>query len=260
METSQSPRAAVNVADAPKSNARRGQSAANTADSGSVRSVKRAFDLLERLDGSQPRATLTDFTNQTGLATTTVKRLLDTLEGEGILCRLPNGRYTHGSRLLQIAVAALHGVELYEVVERYMERLSASSGETVNFAILNDKGHVLYLRQHLSPRAIRHAGWLGRSFPAEGTAVGCALLGQVDDGGLASARKTLEPDVTAVAAPVHGPGGDIAGAISITGPTFRIDDDALAAFGGLIAVAACELSEEIGGQWPYRAAPADGEK
>lgn len=220
-------------------------------ETGSVRSVQRAFSLLSCLDARRPKATLTDFTNLTGLATSTVQRLLHTLEGEGILRRLSDGRYTFGGGLIQIAVAALQGIELYDLAEPHLERLSQATRETANLAVLDENGQALYLRRAPSPLAIRHANWLGRSFPAGGTAIGAALTGKVPARGVVSTRKTIEPDVTAIAAPVYGPAGDIEGAISITGPTFRIDDGALENFAALVAAEARDLTGQIGGIWPH---------
>ena len=219
---------------------------------GSVRSVQRAVTLLTSLDPIRPAATLTDFTNLTGLATSTVQRLLITLQGEAMLRRLPDGRYTYGPRLIQIAVAALQGMELYDLVESHLDRLSAATQETANFAIAGEEGHFIYLRQSLSPRTLRNVNWLGRMLPVEGTAIGATLAGDVDEWGIASTRKTIEPDVTAIAAPLLGPGGTVVGALNITGPTFRIDDKSLVAFGHSLAAEARALTRQLGGTWPYR--------
>lgn len=246
MEINQSPKYPAEGAPKPAS-PRRGEG-----EGGNVRSIQRAFDLLECLDAVQPQASLTDFTRMTGLATTTVKRQLDTLEGQDILRRLPDGRYTHGTRLIRIAVSALQGIEPYDLVEPHLNDLSAKTGETANFGILGDDGNVLYVRQTVSAQAIRHASWLGRTFPSQGTAVGAALLGRATEAGIVSTRQTLEPDVTAVAAPVHGANGAITGAISITGPTFRIDEAALDHFERLLAAHAFALTMELGGTWPYQ--------
>lgn len=246
METSQQPGRTGGVAAKARA-AGRGDN-----EPGGVRSIQRAFKLLECLDAEHPHATLTDLAKASGLATTTVKRQLDTLESEDILRRLPDGRYTHGSRLIRIAVAALHSVQLHDLVEPHLKALSESTGETANFAILDDDGDALYLRQTVSAHAIRHVSWLGRSIPSRGTAIGEALHGRVEPSGVVSTRKTLEPDVTAVAAPVYAAAGAIAGAISVTGPTFRIDDAALDRFRGLVATQAREISGQLGGQWPHQ--------
>lgn len=221
---------------------------------GGVRSVQRAFSLLQCLTADRSATTLTELAQSTGLATSTVQRLLNTLEANAVLRRLPGGDYTFGSTLLQIAVVALSSEKLHQIVERHLDRLSQETGETANFAVLDQAGKVFYLRQSLSNRTLRHAGWLGRAFPAKGTAIGGALTGQVDGEGLVSTRNTLEPDVTAIAAPIYGPAESgaaaIVGAISVTGPSFRIDAKALRAYRDMVASEARELTASIGGQRP----------
>ncbi|MDH3236888.1 MAG: helix-turn-helix domain-containing protein, partial [Alphaproteobacteria bacterium] len=204
--------------------------------------------------------TLTEFAQKTGLATSTVQRLLNTMEASGVLRRLPGATYTFGNALLQIAVIALGSVELHRLVEPHLDRLSQQTGETANFAVHNEDGDVLYLRQALSDQSLRHAGWLGRAFPGKGTAIGAALTGQVDGDGVISSRDTLEPNVTAVAAPIYGPADSgttaVVGAINVTGPSFRIDDDTLSRYRALVAAEARELTASIGGRWPDAAPKA----
>ncbi len=240
-----------------------GQSPGDTGDApGGVRSVQRAFSLLQCLTPDRPAATLTDFAQRSGLAISTVQRLLNTLEASAVLRRRADGAYTFGNVMLQIGAIALNALDLHRLVEPHLERLSRDTGETANFGILDTAGNVIYLRQTQSERALRHAGWLGRSFPAKGTAIGNALQGQVDSEGLVISRDTLEPDVTAVAAPIYGPASTgetgIAGGISITGPSFRIDDTHLAVCRAHVAAEARALSASIAGHWPH-AAPDSGE-
>lgn len=234
---------------APEPNARLPSETANAL--GGVRSVQRAFALIRCLTPDRPAATLTEFTQCAGLATSTVQRLLTTLEAGAILRRLPEGRYTFGSALIQVAVTALGAIELHCLAEPHLDSISSETGETANFAVLDEKGDVLYLRRSLSSHAIRHDNWLGRPIPAAGTAIGAALTGGADARGLASTRETIEPDVTAIAAPIYGASGEIAGAISITGPTFRIDDATLAGFGAVLVREAQAISTQIGGRWPH---------
>ncbi len=92
---------------------------------------------------------------------------------------------------------------------------------------------------------MRHAGWVGRSFPLDGSAAGTVLLGQTPEQGWTSIASGIEPDVTAVAAPISGPGGVVA-ALSIVGPTYRLDQDAVGTFGPLLTRLAHGLSEHIG--------------
>jgi DNA-binding IclR family transcriptional regulator len=212
-----------------------------------VRAVRRAFDLLGRLGGERTGATLSELARATGLPVSTVARLLATLEQAGFARRRGDGGYAAGMKLVQIGLSALRGLSLYDLAEPHLRRLAEASGETANLAVRADERQAIYLRQVLSRHAIRHASWVGRMLPLERTAVGAALTGRVGEHGYASRRKTIEPDVTAIAAPIYGPGGEIAAAFSITGPTFRISDQDLERFGALLVKEARRASAELGG-------------
>ena len=71
------------------------------------------------------------------------------------------------------------------------------------------------------------------------------LRGEIPEEGYVAGRDRLEPDVTAIVAPVRYPGG-IAGALSVLGPTYRIDADTMHAFGRIVATEAAALSAQLG--------------
>jgi urocanate hydratase len=79
----------------------------------------------------------------------------------------------------------------------------------------------------------------------KGLAVGQVLRGEIPEEGYVAGRDRLEPDVTAIVAPVRYPGG-IAGALSVLGPTYRIDPDTMHAYGRIVATEAAELSARLG--------------
>lgn len=217
-----------------------------------VRSVHRALGLLTLLGPGRDTATLSQFTQLSGLATSTVQRLLQTLEGEHFLRRLPDGRYTFGVSLIQLGVSALGGNELYALSQTYLDLLSERSGETANLGISDEAGRVVYIRQALSPRSVRHVSWLGRPFAAENTSMGLALKGACNEHGYVSMRNNpLEKEVTGVAAPVYDADEQIIAGLNITGPSYRISDRDLSRFGALVAAAARELSLRCGGRWPH---------
>lgn len=54
-----------------------------------------------------------------------------------------------------------------------------------------------------------------------------------------------ELDVTAIVAPVRYPGG-VAGALSVLGPTYRIDEQTMHAYGRIVAHEAASLSRQLG--------------
>jgi DNA-binding IclR family transcriptional regulator len=215
-----------------------------------VRAVQRAFDLLALLGTQRDAATLTELARAATLPVSTVARLLATLEHSGFVRRAATGGYAAGGRLLQIGLAAVRGLSIYDLSEAHLRRLSEQSGETANLAVRADAGQAIYLRQHVSAHSIHHAAWLGRTLPLEKTAVGQALTGRVNGKGFVARRDTLERGVTAIAAPVLGPGGEIAAALSITGPSYRISDADIDRYGALVVREAELASAALGAPGP----------
>jgi len=215
-------------------------------DRSPVRAVQRALDLLNCFTEEQARLTLSEAARSTGLPISTVSRLLATLEHAGFL-RRSAGAYACGPRLIQIGLNGLRNLPIYEVAEVHLTRLTDSTGESSYLGISGEDGRIIYVRQCLSPKSIRHAAWLGRTVPVEGTAIGAAITGKVGTHRFAATRQTLEADVTAIAAPIYGPDGSIVAAINLTGPTYRIKDDDVHRFGLAVVAEADAVSKEIGG-------------
>ncbi|MBM3384523.1 MAG: IclR family transcriptional regulator [Betaproteobacteria bacterium] len=218
---------------------------ARAAEPGPVRAVQRAFDLLAHLGDGQPAPTLSALARSSGLAVSTVARLLAALEHAGFVHRVGAG-YEPGRRLVQMGLSALRRLDVFELAEPHLRRLSAASGETANLATRADAEHAIYLRQVVSPKSIHHASWLGRMLPVARTAVGQALAGNVNATGYIARKNTLEPDVTAIAAPIWGAAGEIAAALSITGPSYRISEADIRRYGTLVAEEARLASEVLG--------------
>lgn len=219
--------------------------------SGDVRSVRRALNLLTLFDAARPCATLSDLARESGLATSTVQRLLQTLERERFLSRESDGSYSLGTMVVRLGLTAVRAMPLHERAGPWLKSLAEQTNETANLAVLDSPGRAVYLRQKISSQALRHESWLGRPFDCSNTAVGCALLGQVDADGGYTTRRTQTAGVSAAAAPVFGPEAAIVAALSVTAPTSRTDDNALEQLRDATIAAALGLSGAVGGVWPY---------
>jgi DNA-binding IclR family transcriptional regulator len=218
-----------------------------------VRSVHRAMGLLRvLLDSPAATASLTELAEASGLATSTVQRLLVTLTKEAVLSRGEDGRYGLGDLMIRAGMTALERVDLFDLVQPHLDRLSAFTRETSHFAILDERGKSLYLRQSLSPNTLRFAPWIGRTISTSSTAIGAALNGRLKAEGYSATRNTLEPDVTAIAAPIYGKTGVIVGAINVVGPTVRISDDDIEKFARAVVGEARAFTTSIGGRWPHQ--------
>jgi DNA-binding IclR family transcriptional regulator len=218
----------------------------------STRTVDRALDLLAAVAERSGGATLAELARLTELSASTALRLLSTLSARGFVERHNDGRFVSGPALRALAFTVSRGEPLYELAGPHLAALAQATGETSNLAIAADARQALYLRQVASPRLVQTVSWTGRTIPRRGTAVGAALSGRIRYGEWTSTRRTVEPDVTAVAAPVFGADGRVACAISVIAPTYRTSDDDVAAHGEALVRHAAAMSAELG--WTRSAA------
>jgi DNA-binding IclR family transcriptional regulator len=56
----------------------------------------------------------------------------------------------------------------------------------------------------------------------------------------------LEVGLNAIAAPVHGPDGQIIAALSMSGPTYRMSSDVMPELAARVVAAAAEISRRLG--------------
>jgi IclR family acetate operon transcriptional repressor len=211
----------------------------------STRAVERALQLLQKVARSPGGERLSDLARATGVPTSTALRLLRTLEAGRFVRRDASGAYHAGPGLLALA-AAVDDLPLIQVSQPHLRTLVDQTGETANLGVLDDADDALYIAQVQSPHAIRYASWRGRRVPGRVSALGLALHGHTDDDGLVVRRDTVEAGVTAIATPVRGPSGSIVAALSVTGPSFRLDEVAAAAAGAALLREAAALSAQLG--------------
>ena len=206
---------------------------------GATRAVERALHLLQAVARASGGARLSDLARDVEVPTSTALRLLRTLEGERFVRRDDGGTFHAGSELLALA-AALDELPLIQLADPYLRALVDELGETASLGVRDEAGDALYLAQVPSPHAIRYASWRGRRVQGDVSALGVALRGEP-----ATRRDAVERGVTAVAAPVRGPAGAVVAALSVTGPSFRLDERE-AAVAAAVARAAAALSHDLG--------------
>lgn len=225
---------------------------ASTTDvaSTSTRTVERALGLLAEVCGAGS-ISLSECARRANLPTSTALRLLRTLEQAGFVARDGEGQFCAGPWLVRLGATAFGNHELIRLAHPVLQRLVAATGESAYLSGFGPGRTALYLAVVEGTHAIRHTSWVGRTLPLNGTAVGTALLGQTPPAGWIGLRSKVEPDVTAVAAPIVRPAG-VAGALSIVGPTYRIDDGRLHQYGQLLNTEATALSARFEATPPNR--------
>ena len=190
------------------------------------RSAERVLTLLETVI-TEGALSLTAAAVRTGMPTSTALRHLRVLTDRGYLVKDDFGSYSVGPSFVRTALASLQSgpyARLTAAAQPQLERLVEATEETAYLAV-RDGDEAVYITAVEGRRAIRHVGWVGRSVPIDGTAVGEALLVAPAAPGTRPApifnTGAIEPDVTAVCAPLYGPSGPLA-ALSVLGPAERL--------------------------------------
>ncbi|MFC0038459.1 IclR family transcriptional regulator [Actinomadura rayongensis] len=224
-----------------------------------VRSLERAFELLEHLADAGGELALSELTEVSGLPMPTIYRLMRTLVNLGYVRQEPSKRYALGPRLIRLGDGA--GRLLGSWARPALARLVDEVGETANMAVLEGDA-VVYVAQVPSRHSMRMFTEVGRRVKPHCTGVGKALLAQLDEprvreilahtGMPANTPHTLtDPDaliaelaktrergyalddeeqeigVRCVAVPL--PGAPAPAALSVSGPSARMTGEALGA-------------------------------
>jgi DNA-binding IclR family transcriptional regulator len=121
---------------------------------------------------------LSDFARRLGLPKSSVANLCAALEQADMIRRV-NGGYMLGPRLLELGSAYLRTVDVLQDFHESCRNLRTGSQETLLLATLDDLD-VLYLARHDGTQPIRLGSDIGRRLPAACTALGKAMLAQMD--------------------------------------------------------------------------------
>ena len=212
---------------------------------GSTRAVERALALLAEVC-EHGVTTLAEAARRTQLAPSTALRLLRTLEHAGFVVRdADDASWLPGPQAIALGATVLGRSSLVRLTEPALQRIVAATGETAYLIVRGPAGTAVYVAMVEASRSIRHTSWVGRTIEADGLAVGRVLAGDVPAGEYLAERDLIEPDVTAVAAPIPRPGG-VAGALNLLGPTYRIDEPAMHEFGRIVAREAAAVGRVLG--------------
>jgi DNA-binding IclR family transcriptional regulator len=247
-----------------------------------VQSVDRALTILELLarDGE---AGVTEIAAGLGVHKSTAFRLLVTLEAHRLVEQVNDrGRYRLGVGNLRLAGATTARLDLVTEARPVCRQLAADTGETVNITVRSETS-ALYLDQVAGSSALQSHNWVGQHIPLHATSNGKVLLSELSEAelktalrdlprftdstittraklrdelakvradGYALAVDELEVGLTAAAAPIRSAHGDIIASMSISGPSFRLEDDRLAHVVPMLVAAATEVSHRLG--WGQR--------
>jgi IclR family acetate operon transcriptional repressor len=233
-----------------------------------VAAIERAIGVLEALADEGGELGTNELARRTGVNASSVSRVLATLAAGGYVEHVEEtGRYRLGLRLLQLGNVVLGNLDLRRVARPHLEELVLETGETATLSVPGERDAVT-VDFVQSGSSVQSVARLGRPSVAHATATGKVLLAfggvplptgklerftprtltdprklataveRVRAQGWAEAPGERERDLNAVAAPIFGAEGRLAGILGLQGPGGRFDRHARrAAIGPLIACA-----------------------
>lgn len=211
------------------------------------RATDRGLSLLREIADNPDGMALVELAREVGLNASTALRQLRSLEAAGFAARRNDGAWEPGPELLRIARSLVGRATLPRLAGPLLAEIAHATGESVYLAEPVDAATAVYVAMEAGSFAIRHVSWLGRTVPRRSSAVGQALAGRVGPDGVVVVQDAVEPGVTAVAAPVRGSSGAVEAALSLVGPSFRLEGTALAEARQLVAGGAARLRAQLVG-------------
>lgn len=142
--------------------------------------LDRALGIFGAFSEDDPELTAAQLAERTGLPHSTLHRLLSTLIEHGLIVRLPDARYTVGSRLWELGELSPLSLRLRERSLPNLLRLYEATGENVHLGVLDgnspDRSSVLYVGRVTGRRSSPTVSRAGGRGPLHATGVGKALL------------------------------------------------------------------------------------
>jgi IclR family transcriptional regulator, pca regulon regulatory protein len=143
-----------------------------------VEALARGLEVLSVFGERHPRMTLTEVAAAAGLARPTARRLLLTLRELGYV-RADDGFFTLTPRVLQLGMAYIGALGLWDIARPHLEDLVAQTGESSSMSQL-DGADIVYVARASVPKIISLRVEIGTRFPAPRTSQGKVLLAALD--------------------------------------------------------------------------------
>ncbi len=248
-----------------------------------IQSALRTLQVLLAFGKPPHRFGLAELQQVTPFEKNQLYRSLRTLEAAGFLVADSTGRYTVTPLVNVLGAASAHGrpLTLVEIASPHLDTLADETGEAVNLnALAGDQSVCLDRRE--SPHRVRLASVLGQAYPLHAGAGPKAILAFLDERkrdqvlrrlhtytaftgatqrdpkllaveieetrerGYSISDGDFDESARGVGAPIFGVGGQVIGAVSVGGPSFRVGHEELARFAPLIVQVARTISHGLG--------------
>jgi DNA-binding IclR family transcriptional regulator len=223
-----------------------------------IQIIHKSIIILRAFTPDSPELGVRELANKVDIPKSTVHRLLQALEQEGLVERSDETyRYRLGLELVVMAGTALRNMDIRRSALRHMNHLAERWGETIDLDVLRGT-HIMIVEQIPGQHILSTGGSFASLMPAHCTSTGKVLLAhagteyilknfpeklptntpltistrtallkelkKVRRQGYAKALGENEEYVTALAVPIRDRTGNVVAAMSISGLAARIDE------------------------------------
>ena len=254
-----------------------------------VRALTRGLAVLACFTPEQPRHTLPELSRLVDVPKGTLYRLMEGLRAAEFVEQDAAGAYTLGIKAFEVGAAYLAQLDFPQAARAALEELAVTCKETASLGVLS-KGEVVYVAIEHAQREIGIQSQIGTRHPAHCTALGKVMLADLPDTtveeilgragmpaltehtiatpeallaelrevrrrGYAIDNEERAYGVKCISAPIRDYTGRVIGAISVSGPAFRVSAETLPALISAVTTAAAAVSRRQG----YREAAQEQE-
>lgn len=248
---------------------------------GSVKSIEKAFQILNCFSETDSKLDLVKLAQKTHLPKTTVYRILTTLKKARVVSQNEEDKkYSLGLRLFELGSLVFGELKLRKIALPEMEELSKRSGETVHLGVL-DGEEVVSIEKIDSHFPLRSTVYIGKRTPIYCTGIGKALLAfqapdkidlllrkdkikkytantitNIDElkeelkkgrkEGFVVDNMECHDGIRCVAAPIRNFEGNVVASISISGPSIRVTENKLPQLASMVKKVAEAISIKMG--------------
>ena len=219
------------------------------------------------------------------MAPSTAHRLLTTLQLDRFV-RFEEGRWLIGVQSFNVGSSYMRSRDISHMARPYLRMMMQETGETSNLALIENNGNsLMYVSQVECPQLMRALSKPGAKAPWTCSAVGKICLAYlkpdiaghiIRQSGLSQfTRKSITDEaifskemykarkfgfavdeeensdgLRCIASPIFDSNSKVIGALSVSGPSARIEEQKLPNFGRVTLRTAKELTRALGGIWP----------
>jgi DNA-binding IclR family transcriptional regulator len=221
-----------------------------------VAAVDRALSILDAFAEHDQKLTLAELSKRTKLYKSTVLRLTKSLEKFGYLRRSEDGAYRLGSKVLHLGSLYQRHFHTLDLVPPILRQMVDEIQEGASLYVRDGDNRVCLHRVD-SKRAVRDSVHEGDRLPLTVGASGHVIRAfngasnaryeQIRRDMYSASYGERDPETAAVACPVFGVGQQFIGALTISGPKYRVEAAGVDKILPVLFRHAIELTRALGG-------------